>query len=299
MRKTLGTFALVGLTAGMASAQSMPPGYYVEGEVVYEYYFNNDGDSLSAYSLDATIGMRPSAAGSFPVGAEVYLNFSGWDSSGSGYDAFAYGGILYYEGSFGRVSVGTPRSTIGDYLDMPSLGSYFDNSMYSIYSGGITTLVIELEEIKNYGIRFDGTYGNLSVGASYHAYPDDDLSSFTVSGRYDLGNYAVALGYENFDSDGLIFASASADFGNFGGAISLTSPDSSSTVVTSLDLYYDVMPSLELGLAYMNFGGSDDISMISAEYTFYQNAFVGARYYPTFIEGGEAYAIYAGYNLDF
>lgn len=297
MYKTIGTAALVGCVASVASAQSLPSGMYVEGDVRYEYYFNSDGNDLSMQIVDTTIGIEPGAIGSAPIGAEVYLNYLNSDVSSA--DQLTFGGVVYYDSSYGRFSLGTPHSVIGDYVNTPSLGGFIDNSFFGLFYSGYTDLVIRIEGISNYGIRYDGSFGDLSIGASYHVFPDSDFSSFSIAARYDLGNVELALGYEDFSEGTLTYASAAVTYGALDAALTLSSPSFEVPMVYGLELSYAVLPNLDLGLAFISFDGSANQSMVSAEYTFYQNAYVGARYHPEFIEGDSAYVIYAGYNLDF
>lgn len=299
MYKTIGITALVGCVASIASGQSIPSGMYIDGDVRYEYYRSNDGNSLSMFLVDTTIGIEPGAVGSVPIGAEIYLSYLYNDTTPADADQLTFGGVVYYDSSYGRFSLGTPHSVIGDYVDTPSLGGFLDNSFLGIFYSGYTDLVIKIEDVSNYGVRYDGSFGDLSIGASYHMFPDSNFSSFTIAARYDLGNVDVALGYEDFSEGAIFYASAAVTYSALDATLTLSSPTSEGLLIYGLDLSYAVLPNLDLGLTYVSFDGTDNFSMLSAEYAFYQNAYVGVRYYPEFIEGDSAYAIYAGYNLDF
>ena len=296
--KTKLTLATMAIAAGSAAhAQSLPQGYYTEGDIVYEYYFDNDGNDVSGLVFDFTLGLSPGSIGSAPIGAEVYLSYINFDQGSL--DALAYGGLIYYESSFGRFGIGTPRSTIGDYVDTMSFGKVLDNTEFGIYVDGLTDLYIKTGEYANYGARYDGSFGAFSVGASYHYFPDEDDSTFTLAGRYEVNNYAFAIGYEGVGDTGLLFASASAEYGAFEAGLTLTSFTDTDSLVYGAQASYDITPDLEVGLSYINFDGGDSIAKLNVEYAFFDNAYVGASYYDNLFGSDGAYSLYAGYSLDF
>ncbi len=294
MRKLLLTSLLATGMGAPLAAQSLPGNMYIDGSIIYEYLNDNAGNDANTFSADLTLGLAPGFAGSAPIGAELYLFYMDLDSIASASDWI--GGVVYYDSSFGRFSVGTPKSTIRDYVDTFSVSPNLDHYIFGASFAGLLSVYIPAAGITSYGARFDGQSGNFSYGASYHYIDDADISGYTIAGSYQYNNYTFGLGVEDLDGSTNAFASAHGDFGDLGATLHLVSIDGGSTGY-GVTVSYDVMPELMVEAGYFSFDGGSDISVIRAEYNFYQGAFIGAQYQSELLGSDPIYSVYLGYDF--
>lgn len=307
----MGMVALGTVLAGAATAQSMPVGFYIEGNAEYGYLLNAD-DSASISTVDLTFGYDGSQAGSAPFGAELNVYYV--DIDGDGPDP-SLSGILYYDTSYGRFSIGMPGAALDDYIDAPVIGrtKVFDFGEIGLIGNSYINLISILEESNIYGVRFDGTYGDVKYGLSYHVPEDfDDVYVITGAMQYQFNaNIIASAGFETFGGDagggvgetgyyGLI----EADYGQFGGKLLVSNPAVFDETAIEIEASYRPMDDVEIYVGYVTVtGGANlDIAYIGAEYTFLDYGYVGASYIDTGNSGfgGENLTnIYVGYNIMF
>ncbi len=277
-----------------ATAQSLPGNVYVEGSVIYEYLFDGGTNDANAIYANATIGIAPS--GNVPIGAELYLEYVDLDAFGG--DANFLGGIVYYDTSFGRFSLGTPMPTIQDYVDVFEISPTLDYSFFGEVLYGATPFLIRYAPGEMYGARFDGQSNNFSYGVSIHYFTFVDDYVYTLSGQYRFDNYTIALGHEGTNGDSFTTLSATAEFGDLEATLHASRFSSGSSTV-GVTAKYNVTPDLVVDAGYLQFQGGSNISRLGVEYQFFDNAYVGANILNNFIGGDTIYSVYAGYDFSF
>ncbi len=293
--------------SGSTPFGSMPPGMYLDAEVSYHYLFDGDGNNDSYGYADFVLGMNPATASSLAIGAEIY--FRSVFSLDYNSDITAYGGILFYDSNFGRFSIGNPIGVIGDYVSGASFGTLYDAAEFGLFSGGYTNLLIYSGEVSNFGVRYDGQFGNFGIGASYHQILDgfglDYL--YSVAANYQIGNFELGAGIES--GDGIdqpgYYVSAAVEYNNISAGV-LTGQfiESDAQFYTAYVDYY-VLPQLTLSASLLGgdfYFGGDMFYRLGAEYTFAQNFFIGANYFD--VTGGGfpsdgVYEVNAGYRVSF
>lgn len=303
MLKKIGIAAIGVAFAGTATAQSMPTGFYVDGNVEYAYFSRAPND-LNTSKIDLTFGYDGSQAGSVPIGAE--LNVYYLDIYGNSPDPHV-SGIVYYDSSYGRFSIGMPSTVVDDYIDAPVIGRADAFNFGSSGNIGDTYvgLVSEITETDVYGVRYDGNYNNVKYGLSYHVFENGgDQYGITGAVQYQINdNITAAAGFETFNSDtsntgyyGLI----EADYGRLGGKLLVAEGIIISETAILIEASYDLIDDLEVYAGYAtSSGGLDvDIAYVGLEYTFLDYGYVGASYIDG-SPGGDNTNIKVGYNFMF
>lgn len=267
-------FAGIGLPA---AAQSVADGFYTKGFVELEY-FDGPGSSETLGYANVDFGITPSAGGiGFDIGVEAL--------SLSGDDEMALYGALSYSGDFGKVQIGVPRPVIDDYFDVPSLGGLtaFDVFGLSGYDGSLVSRAYLLSDIDApLGLRYDGTFGNATIGASYHTTEGADIVNLATN--YRLGETTLRGGLEHLRDDGgsgtSYFLGADTQFGKVNAGV-LYSHLGAVGDADALQLYAKFKPidQLELtaNVASIDSGGGDaTLYGLSADYIFNQGVYLQA-----------------------
>ncbi|MEE9455240.1 MAG: porin [Paracoccaceae bacterium] len=299
MLKKLGLTSVMLLSAGAAHAQSMPAGFYMDGYVQGEY-ITGSGDGEFVYGIDVTLGYSGANTGSMPIGFE--LDLYAIDSDGFNVDPVVLGSV-FYDSSFGRISIGKPDSPLDDYIARPSFGNSMLFNLFPGYYFGSYFNLLVLDGGSNnyqYGARFDGQMGNFEYGISYHDFQDANYS-IAAAGRYRFADYyTAAFGVEYLDngsaSDTKYSASLEADYGQFGGQMTITNFES--TTLYSIRASYEVMQNLELSAEYIDFPFGE-MATIGAEYSFMDHGYVGASALMPSGSVDPIYNIYAGWKLNY
>jgi len=150
------------------SAFSSPDGgFYIDGYAELSYVnFNSDSDTLARAELN--MGILPNAgASSFPIGFSLGIDaFSINDTT----ETALYPALVFALGSNSLVSVGVPRSVV-DYGYIPNTvlaESALLDLEFSQVAGSALAALYLFDDVDVYGLRYDGTFGNTKVGASYH-----------------------------------------------------------------------------------------------------------------------------------
>ncbi len=209
-----------------------------------------------------------------------------------GFDAFsiddeseiAVYGALSFSGDFGRVQVGVPRAVIDEYFDTPKLGGsrLYDLELSSLTSSIVTASYL-LDEIDSpVGLRYDGTFGDLKVGTSFHRI--EELDVVDIAAIYQMGSTELRAGLEHI-SDGSdnatsYFLGAEGAFGPVKAGLQWTSvADSGDLHAAQLYAVYSPMEKLNLTgtiLSVDSGSGFDTAYGVSADYSFAQGVFVEA-----------------------
>lgn len=290
--------AMASLLAGTASAQSVALGFYLDGNVQGDYQWtDNETHRLSV--ADFTLGFSNAAAGSILLGLEVdVLAIEGVDIT---IDP-RFTGSVYYESSYGRLSIGLPRIAINDYIATASLaGSKLIELDLGLPFGSVANDALLYGDTSfDYGLRFDGTTKGVDFSLSYHMINGAD-TVVTGALRFDFSEiYVASAGFEIIDESGMktgVFGSVSADYGIFGGLVSMASPTGSNEMVYAAEMFYEPSENIDFVTGYISVDG-ENLFSFDAEYTFMKNAYVGASVLGDF-SGDPRYTVYAGWNVNF
>ena len=298
MFRKIGLATAATLCAATVNAQSMPIGFYADGGGEIGYVSSGDNDA-TLYGVDLTLGYSGSSAGSMPLGFEVSVEYADFDGEDLGP---AYSAVVYYESSFGRISVGSPLNALDDYVNAPKSRM---NSAYlgelSILTGSYTGLIPLFEEEMAYGVRFDGTVNGVNYGVSYHNFDNAGLEALTAGASFERDNYIVSVGAENFidEDETSVFASVEFDFGLFGTQLFVSRPFFGDVLFYQVEGTYLPFESVELVAGYGSFPEETlDYYYVQAEYSFLNGGYVGAAY-TNGDDINSLYDVYAGWRFNY
>ncbi len=297
MFKKIAITTVATLYAGTVFAQSMPVGFYADGNLQAEYV-STTSDDYTFGIADITLGYSGAGAGSMPLGIELSLFTIQGDPVD--FDPHVTGSI-FYDSSYGRFSVGLPGAALADYVAVPKFGnSKVIGLEYGIPFGSMLDLYFKTGDAPyDYGVRFDGMVGGADVGLSYHQIDGDD---YAISGgvSYAVNNtYTVAAGFEAINggsTESGIFTSVAAEYGTFGGLLNISSPIGTDDLFYSIEASYNVSDDLVLTAGYVNTG--ENIYTFDAQYRFMENAYVGASVLGS--NGSDSiYTAYVGWDINY
>ena len=297
MFKKITITAAAMLSAGAVSAQSMPAGFYVNGNVQAEYV-SIDATDYTFGIADITLGYSGAAAGSMPLGFEIEVYTIQGDTIDFEPNVI---GSVYYDSSYGRFSVGFPGAALDDYVATPTFGnSKVIGLEFGIPFGSLIDLVLKVGDAPyDYGVRYDGTSGDASFGLSYHQFDSTEYAiSAGISYRVNE-NYTVAAGVEAVEGGGTeagYFSSVVADYGKYGGLINISSPLGTDEVFYSIEASYNVLEDLTLTAGYIYAG--EEIYSFDAQYTFMDDGYVGASVLGDGVNES-IYTAYVGWNINY
>ena len=265
--KTILAGLLLVAVPSLAVAQSVPPGFFASGQTGLEYV-DADGGSAGLYLgyFDATFGLDGAKAGSsVPLGIQIDV-FALRELEDGTLDRSAIHPWIFYDTSFGRLSLGRPRPLADDFLAQARFsGSYtFDKFLYSAILASPLSAARSAEEADILSARFDGTVGALRYGLSYSEVEDSDVTVSSAALGYDTGNIEFGLVYETFQNAGsdvdFVGASVVGNYGNTRLTARYTSgsalePDSTAI---NLSVDYAITDQVSVGGAYTNFDDGVD-----------------------------------------
>lgn len=297
MFKKITITAIATVCAGAVSAQSMPAGFYANGNLQAEYLATGSNDYTMGVA-GITLGYNGAAAGSMPLGIEVEINAIRGDSTNLGPSVL---GSIYYDSSYGRFSVGLPGAALDDYITAPSIGgSKLLGLELGTPFGSLLNLVLKFDNVPyDYGVRYDGTAGDASFGISYQVF-DGTTQAISAGVSYRLNeNYTVAAGVEAIDDGGMevgYFSSVVADYGKFGGLLNVSSPLGTNEVFYSIEASYNVLEDLKLTAGYVAAG--EKFYSFGAQYAFMDDGYIGASVLDNGIDE-PIYTVYAGWDFNY
>lgn len=183
------------LAASGASAQSAE-GFYRTGVLEAEY-LRSGGDGETALYGDVTLGYLFPGSG---LGLEFGFEALHIDSSTREalYPVFVVGT------DFGQFRIGMPRPALDSYIDVPVFAGAraVDVGGLGLFRGSASRFVNVALEEDHYGLRYDGRFGALRFGASWHRYSDPGASTLTLGGDYEVGAGKLMWGLEHIDAPG-------------------------------------------------------------------------------------------------
>ena len=278
--KRLKTLPLVFLSgfAFPAWAQSAQEGFSTNGYAELSFFRGLNGANQTLGYSEATIGYNTASG----LGAEVGIDALIDDGSS---DSALYGAVTY-QSSFGKLSFGVPRAAVDAYLQsVPSVGGM---TAFKVGFAGltrrsaITTDYLVSSGDTPIGLRYDGTFGTVNVGASYHNYGNSDV--YDAAANFQLGQATLTGAIEhivqNGSGDTRYFLGAESKFGQVTAGV-LWSGNYALSNDAAIEAYAKFKPldQLELTATALNPDVGSDLSTVyglSADYIFSQGAYVQA-----------------------
>jgi len=268
-----------GLAAPAALALDFGDGFYTNGEFVLEYL---DGSGFSGELFgygEVDIGYEQ-AGGGFGV----FVGFDAFNSDNESESAI-YGAISY-SGDFGKLQFGVPRSALTDYIDTPDIGG---SKLLDLELGALTDSIFPVFYLVGsletpVGLRYDGTFGAVGVGVSYHNFDDGDLVN--LAANYRVGQFELRGGLEHIEADSVsessYFIGVEGEFGPIAAGL-LYSNVNTITEIDSVKLYatYSPIEALDLTGTYLSLdsgGPSGNLYGFAAQYTFGPGVYVEGGY---------------------
>lgn len=274
------------MTPAFGHAQSLPDGVTLDGFIEYEYL--DDGDnSTNAFVGDIDLSIAP---GSISGGLGFDLGIVGFDAEDTS-EAVIFGALTYGLGDTGKLSFGVPRSALSAHRHIPTIGGVelIDLQLQTILEGVVEFAYLSGEDTP-YGLRYDGSYGDIEVSTSYHRFQDADADVFDIAGTYRQDTFFVAGGIEYIstdDTDDTLFrieAGAEADLYSAGIGFSNRNGDDPSVNAYSAWASYQVLPQLDVTATLLDV---EDATFwgVSADYNFWSGAYGQIGYLDTEDDG--------------
>ena len=167
-----------------AQAEVRFGGSALTGYVELEHLFSDD-DSQTFFNADLGYSTTFGAQLGFDVGLRMLAAED---------DTFhALYGAVSYATPFGKFSAGVPRPVIADMVRFPPIGGIRTLDLeLGVLTGSIAELIYLTEDTVPLGLRYDGRFGDVAVGASFHHFDDvQDADVWDLVLRYEIGNFAV------------------------------------------------------------------------------------------------------------
>lgn len=293
LRYALPALALAAFGVQGAAAQSS--GFYLNGYAQVGSFISGSGIVYGLTELNFGYDAASAGGGNWGVDIDAFQYVDEGDSFG------AIAASLYYDASFGRITVGMPSSPIGDYVTAPEFGRSAIMALEgSIIFGGIVDYIRWDESIGVYGVRFDGTAGNIGYGISVNGISESPDVLVDAAMSYTSGIYTISAGVETVEGDFGYVGAVAADFGKVDMLLAVSNP-----IFGPSDIFYDVeityaaTDSFDLTAGYVGeaSGGGFDMAYVAAYYTFLENGYVGATALDVF-DSDPAYDIALGWNFN-
>ncbi len=220
--------------------------------------------------------------------------------------------ILFLNTDYGRFSIGAPKFVFNTY----TLDNAFNSAgLVSIAEFGKVTasfsrlLALDVDELIP-GISYDGQFGQSRIGVSYNNYSEGpaDLDMWAVAVRDSFTNIDVFAAYERASENGFSLdhyaVGAQGNYGSLGYGLAYRNGAVFSEDIDSISGYldYDITEQIAVKgeVVRINTPGDDiNIYGLSADYTFWKNAYLGLWYFD-FDQGGDPlYSARLGRKLDY
>lgn len=193
---------LLTTVASPALALDFGNGFFLNGTAELEYS-NSEANNQTLGYADVDLGYTSASGFGGFIGVEAF--------SVDSQDEAVFYGALTYSGSFGKVQIGAPRNALDSYLRSPTLGNVqlLDVGLFGFVTASLLPLLYLDGDVEApLGLRYDGEFGALSFGVSYHRM-DATGSSDTVEfltgglnislGNSGLGETVLIAGAEHLD----------------------------------------------------------------------------------------------------
>lgn len=264
--------------AGPVLAQSAQDGFFTNGFAEVSQS-GGSGDSFTIGRSEATLGYTDAASG---FGVEFGVDALITEDD----DATGLYGVVTYQSSFGKLSFGVPRPAVDAFLqNVPTVGGLvqLDVGEIGLYkSSFVSTLYLATDEDAPIGLRYDGTFGQTNVGASYQRFADIDV--YNVAANYKIGEAVLTGAVEHLtdgdQSETRYFLGAESNFGPVtAGLFYAGNAFVSSGSAVEAYAKYKPMDQLELTATAVSIDAgpsspSTEIYGLAADYTFDQGIYV-------------------------
>lgn len=297
--KLLSTASVLGLAclAAPAFALDIGGGFSLSGNFEYEHVSTESSD-FGAGFLDADISYQHSSGFGAFVGIDAV--------SADGFSGEAFYGALSYSGDFGKIQIGAPRNALDDYVGTPKIGGIdiVDFQISALTGSILPTALLQGNETA-LGLRYDGTFGGASIGASY--LDVDGTSVVDLGVNYSLGQTRLMAGIEHISNGGSseasYFLGAEHDFGQLTAGAVLGKVELIGDA-QSVQAYVVYSPTdrLDLTASLLHAdtgGGSGELYGLDANFDLSDSVYVEAGYTGGDLFGGNAdfYALSLGVNF--
>lgn len=287
-----GVTTLAVLAASGASAQSLPmaDGFFIHGYTDLSYGIFPSGNDQTQLRAVLDLGVRPASGGfGFSLGIDGFSHHvTGFDTS-----EFALYPAVTYATQFGEFSAGAPRSVIdrGYLPQFVFAGSNIADLEFNSVTGSVLATTYLFSDDMTYGLRYDGSFGATSLGASYHHIDTGgsaDIFSGAVRHEFDaissFYRFAVFAGLENVDSGAsnrtnyMVGVEGGTEQLNAGLVYRREEVLADGDIITAFAEYSRDKFSVTGSVLYFDFGAGTETTFYgaSAEYRFYEHAYVDA-----------------------
>ncbi|MCX7646531.1 MAG: hypothetical protein N2Z62_14710 [Rhodobacteraceae bacterium] len=171
------------------------------GYAELEYLFEGDDDETFLHA-DLAFSTRTGAFGAAPsLGFDAAVRAT---ASEDDRDMAVYAALTWTTG-FGKVSVGIPRPVFTDMIRFPPIGGirFFEASPFNMTQSLAETVYLTGDTAAPVGLRYDGRFGDLSIGLSWHHFDEDvgaeaDITDLVL--RYGVEAFGVYAAAEHLDT---------------------------------------------------------------------------------------------------
>ena len=200
--------------------------------------------------------------------------------------------IIFVDTDFGRISFGAPESAYEAYglNGFVNDFGYFSMLAIGVFTGSTADLIaIGSEEVVT-GLSYDGALGQTRFGLSYHNYSEgsDDIDMFAAAVRHSFESLDIFATYETTDFGytdlDRYVVGAEGNVGQFGYGIAYANGATISEDIDTTYFYldYDFNDRFTVGANVLDIktpGGGSTLYGVTADYTIWRNAHLGASYY--------------------
>ncbi|MBW6506275.1 MAG: hypothetical protein K0B00_05915 [Rhodobacteraceae bacterium] len=281
MKTTVLAMAALIAGSGTAFAQSGDTSpVYANGFVQYEY-LSDSSDGVDFGFGDFAVGLQ-GAFGGNKVGFDL-----GVIAVGSIQEDFSESALFptfWTETSFGKFSIGRPRSAMASRIKVPPIAGTYYYTDFIQMAFNVTDMAVLQASAESYGLRYDGSFSGYDVGLSWHHLEGVGGSGTSLTGfvARDYGAFDFALGFEHLQGNGTnettYVATLGYDVGTYGARLSLGDsfimPDSA----YSVEAFYRPLDWLKVTASYGNYA-SNVVYGANAEVSFLQNGYAGVGYF--------------------
>ncbi len=250
------------------------------------------GISYDYFYGDVDVGLRFSLSDDTKVGADVGFETIRFIDSSFGPNALtAKYAAAVLETRYGKLSIGMPRGVLDQYFAAPSfggtelLGLEFSSVSLGTDLFRLLSMEADLAGANIYGIRYDGAFGKIGIGASINRITAFDYNISQFVARYDGGNWTASLGTTVTDSTGFLVNATNLEVqgrrGKFSGGVLLSKAntdyvDTAVQAFASYDMTDQVKFTLQGLRVQYDAANSQDYWSVDMHYTHPSGALVQA-----------------------
>lgn len=258
----------------------------LRGYAELAYAFDEDNNQ-TFFNADLSFSTGEGAFGSAPgLGFDAAIRAYSQDD----FNVHAVYGAVTYTTSFGKFSAGVPRPVMTDVVRFPAIGGVRPLDIETTaFTQSIAEIIYLLQETDPpLGLRYDGRFGDLSVGLSWHHFDESgtEVDVYDLGLRYDIGNWSVFAVAEHLDVS-VGFSDTDYVVGVEGDFTGGSAPIRAGLALFDRDLFFSAgvqgargyvtyLPTDRLALTgTMLTVEGDAIYGIDMRYTFFQGAYAG------------------------